>query len=83
MITRCSVQRKGIRRSTSRAEYEMLCLRSGFDTERICAVACAVEVMVQKGVLNRSPAGSIVVNGQSPKVNLEDAELMKHIRSFL
>ena len=24
-----------------------------------------------------------VVNGQSPKVNLEDAELMKHIRSFL
>ena len=71
------------RRGSWSAEYEMLCLRSGFDTERICAVACAVEVMVQKGVLNRSPAGSIVVNGQSPKVNLEDAELMKHIRSFL
>ena len=71
------------RRGSWSAEYEMLCLRSGFDTERICAVACAVEIMVQKGVLNRSPAGSIVVNGQSPKVNLEDAELMKHIRSFL
>ena len=71
------------RRGSWRAEYEMLCLRSGFGEDRICAVASAVEVMVQTGVLNRSPAGSIVVNEQSPKVNLEDAQLMKHIRSFL
>jgi len=34
-------------------------------------------------VRGSSPAGSIVVNEQSPKVNLEDAQLMKHIRSFL
>lgn len=71
------------RRGSWSAEYEMLCLRSGFGEDRICAVASAVEVMVQTGVLNRSPAGSIVVNEQSPKVNLEDAQLMKHIRSFL
>ncbi len=65
------------------AEYELLCLRCGLEADRICAVASAVEVMVQTGVLHRSSAGSIVVNGQSPKVNLEDAQLMKHIRSFL
>lgn len=65
------------------SDYELLCLRCGFEPERVCAVACAVEVMVQTGVLNRSPLGNIVVNENSPKVNLEDAPLMKHIRSFI
>ena len=64
-------------------DYELLCLRSGFEPSKICAVACAVEVMVQTGVLNRSHLGNIVVNENSPKVNLEDAPLMKHIRSFI
>ncbi len=65
------------------SDCELLCLRSGFEPKRICAVACAVEVMVQTGVLNRSPLGNIVVNENSPKVNLEDAPLMKHIRGFI
>ncbi len=64
-------------------DYELLCLRSGFEPGRICAVASAVEVMVQTGVLKRSYLGNIVVNEESPKVNLEDAPLMKHIRSFI
>lgn len=71
------------RRGSWSADYELLCLRLGLDTGRICAVACAVEVMVQTGVLSRSSVGNVVVNEHSPKVNLEDAPLMKHIRSFL
>lgn len=65
------------------AEYELLCMRSGFSEENICKVACAVEIMVQTGVINRSPVGNVVINESSPKVNLETAPLMQHIRSFL
>lgn len=64
-------------------EYELLCLKCGFDTQRICAVACAVEIMIEKGVLNRSLLGNVVVNENSPKVNLEEAPLMQYIRSFI
>ena len=64
-------------------EFELLCLKSGFSSDKLCAVACAVEVMVEKGVLERSPTGKVMVNEHSPKVNLEDAELMHYIRSFI
>ena len=80
----CAAVYKTIKKRGSwSAEYELLCLRSGFKSDRICAVACAVEIMVQTGVLSRSPLGSVIVNESSPKVNLEDAPLMKHIRSFI
>lgn len=71
------------RRGSWSAEYELLCMRSGLSEENICKVACAVEIMVQTGVINRSPVGNVVINESSPKVNLETAPLMQHIRIFL
>ncbi|MBR2868583.1 MAG: single-stranded-DNA-specific exonuclease RecJ [Clostridia bacterium] len=62
---------------------EMLCVRLGDDGSKLAAIMATVEIMLEMGVLTADEDNRIHVPKNPPKVNLEDSELMRKIKSFL
>lgn len=62
---------------------EALCVRLGDDGENLARITAVVEIMLEMGILEADMDDVIYVPNNPPKVNLEDSEIMKRIRSFL
>lgn len=62
---------------------EMLCVRLGDDGENLAKIIAVVEIMLEMGILVSGLDGSIRVPENPPKVNLEDSEILKRIKSFI
>lgn len=64
-------------------QCESLCVRLGDDGGKLAQYSAAVAVMLEMGVLDTDADNRIFVPENQQKVNLEDSELMKRIRSFI
>lgn len=62
---------------------EALCVRLGDDGESMAKITAVVEIMLEMGILAADSDEMIYVPENPPKVNLEDSEIMKRIRSFI
>lgn len=62
---------------------EMLCVRLGDDGEKLAKIMAAVEIMLEMGILETDLFGKVQVPENPPKVNLEDSEIFKRIKSFI
>ena len=62
---------------------EAICVRIGDDGENLAKISAAIEIMLEMGILATDDYGVVYVPDNPPKVNLEDSEIMKSIRSFL
>ncbi|MBQ8014835.1 MAG: single-stranded-DNA-specific exonuclease RecJ [Clostridia bacterium] len=75
---------KSIKTKPLKDKYcEMLCVRLGDDGENLARITAVVEIMLEMGILAADENDMIYVPENPPKVNLEDSEIMKDIRSFL
>ncbi len=75
---------KSIKAKPLKDKYcEMLCVRLGDDGENLAKITVVVETMLEMGILAADENDMIYVPENPPKVNLEDSEIMKGIRSFL
>lgn len=63
--------------------YESLCVRLGDDGSSLAKINAIVDIMLEMGILEADAEDVIRVPANPPKVNLEDSEIMKRIRSFL
>ena len=64
-------------------EYEVLCVRLGDDGGNLAKVNAVVDIMLEMGILESTIEGMICVPENPPKVNLEDSEIIKRLKSFL
>ncbi len=64
-------------------ECEVLCVRLGDDGGNLAKVNAAVDIMIEMGILEETLENLVYVPENPPKVNLEDSEIMKRLRSFL
>lgn len=62
---------------------EMLCVRLGDDGEKLAKITAVVEIMLEMGILETEFGGKVFVPDNPPKVNLEDSEILKKIKSFI
>lgn len=62
---------------------EMLCVRLGDDGEKLARISAVVEIMLEMGILETEFGGRVFVPDNPPKVNLEDSEILKKIKSFI
>lgn len=62
---------------------EMLCVRLGDDGSRLASITASVEIMLEMGVLAVDENNRVHVPQNPPKVNLEDSQIMKRIKSFI
>lgn len=75
---------KSIKSKPLKDKYcEVLCVRLGDDGENLARISAVVEIMLEMGILAADENDMIYVPENPPKVNLEDSEIMKGIRSFL
>ena len=75
---------KSIKAKPLKDKYcEMLCVRLGDDGENLAKITAVVETMLEMGILAADENDMVYVPDNPPKVNLEDSEIMKRIRSFL
>lgn len=75
---------KSIKINSLKDKYcEVLCTRLGDDGERLAAISVTVEVMLEMGVLAIDEYRNVTAPKTSQKVNLEDSEIMKRLRSFI
>ena len=63
--------------------YENLCVKLGDDGEKLAKVNAVVDIMLEMGILEADVEDTVSVPENPPKVNLEDSEIMKRIKSFL
>ncbi|MBE6771640.1 MAG: single-stranded-DNA-specific exonuclease RecJ [Ruminococcaceae bacterium] len=63
--------------------YESLCIRLGDNGSSLAKINVIVDIMLEMGILEADIEDVIRVPDNPPKVNLEDSEIMKRIRSFL
>ncbi len=63
--------------------YESLCIRLGDNGSSLAKINAIVDIMLEMGILEADIEDVIRVPDNPPKVNLEDSEIMKRIRSFL
>ena len=63
--------------------YEALCVRLGDDGSKLAAITVTAEVMIEMGILAVDEDNRIYVPQNPTKVNLEDSDLMKKIKSYL
>lgn len=63
--------------------YENLCVKLGDDGEKLAKINAVVDIMLEMGILEADVEDMISVPENPPKVNLEDSEIMKRIKSFL
>ena len=64
-------------------ECEVLCVRLGDDGENLAKINAVVDIMLEMGILEETFENMVYVPENPPKVNLEDSEIMKRLRSFL
>lgn len=64
-------------------QCEELCIRLGDDGENIAVINTAVAVMLEMGILETDADNRIVVPQNPQKVDLEDSEIMKRLRSCI
>ena len=64
-------------------ECEVLCVRLGDDGGNLAKVNAVVDIMIEMGILEETVENLVYVPEKPPKVNLEDSEIMKRLRSFL
>ncbi len=62
---------------------EILCVRLGDDGEKLAKITAVVEIMLEMGILETEFGGKVFVPDNPPKVNLEDSETLKKIKSFI
>ncbi len=62
---------------------ELLCVRLGDDGESLAKINTVIDVMVEMGILELGPDMKVSVPANPPKVNLEDSEILKKIKSFI
>lgn len=62
---------------------ELLCARLGDDGENLAKITTVVNVMLEMGILAMRGDGKIRVPANPAKVNLEDSEILKKLRSFI
>lgn len=75
---------KSIKAKPLKDKYcEVLCVRLGDDGENLAKITAVVEIMLEMGILASDENDMIFVPDNPPKVNLEDSEIMKGIKSFL
>lgn len=64
-------------------QCEELCIRLGDDGENIAVINTAVAVMLEMGILETDADNRIVVPDNPQKVDLENSEIMKLLRSYI
>ncbi len=64
-------------------ECEVLCVRLGDDGENLAKINAVIDIMLEMGILEETLEDTVYVPENPPKVNLEDSEIMKRLRSFL
>ncbi len=75
---------KSIKANSLKDKYcEVLCTRLGDDGERLAAISVTVEIMLEMGVLAIDVFNNVTAPKTAQKVNLEDSEIMKRLRSFI
>ncbi len=62
---------------------EALCVRLDDDGENMAKITAVVEIMLEMGILAADCDEMIYVPENPPKVNLEDSQIMKRIKSFI
>ncbi len=62
---------------------EILCVRLGDDGENLAKITAVVEIMIEMGILETECGAKVFVPNNPPKVNLEDSEILKKIKSFI
>ncbi len=74
---------KSIKAKPLKDKYcEVLCMRLGDDGENLARITAVVEIMLEMGILTADENDTVRVPENPPKVNLDDSEIMKNIRSF-
>ena len=58
-------------------------MRLGDDGENLARITAVVEIMLEMGILAADENDMVCVPENPPKVNLDDSEIMKNIKSFL
>lgn len=75
---------KSIKAKPVKDKYcEVLCMRLGDDGENLARITAVVEIMLEMGILAADENDTVYVPENPPKVNLDDSEIMKNIKSFL
>ena len=75
---------KAIKFKPIRDRYcEALCTRLGDDGENLAKITAVVDIMLEMGILEADEDETVYVPQNPPKVNLEDSEIMKMIKSFI
>lgn len=64
-------------------ECEVLCVRLNDDGEMLAKINAVIDIMLEMGILAQTAEDMIYVPENPPKVNLEDSNIMKRLRSFL
>lgn len=64
-------------------ECEVLCVRLGDDGGKLAKINAVIDIMIEMGILAQSLDNLIYVPETTSKVNLEDSEIMKRLRTFL
>lgn len=75
---------KSIKAKPLKDKYcEVLCVRLGDNGENLAKITAVVEIMLEMGILAADENDMVYVPENPPKVNLDDSEIMKNIKSFL
>lgn len=75
---------KSIKAKPLKDKYcEALCVRLGDNGENLAKITAVVEIMLEMGILAADENDMVYVPENPPKVNLDDSEIMKNIKSFL
>ncbi|MBQ2972844.1 MAG: single-stranded-DNA-specific exonuclease RecJ [Clostridia bacterium] len=64
-------------------ECEVLCVRLGDDGGNLAKINAVIDIMLEMGILEETLEDTVYVPENPPKVNLEESEIMKRLRSFL
>ncbi len=64
-------------------DNEVMCMRLGDDGGNLAKITAIINIMIEMGILEQDDYGIVSACKNPPKVNLEDSEIMKRIRSFL
>ncbi len=63
--------------------YEALCVRIGDDGSNLAKINAVADIMLEMGILEADEYDTVRVPMNPPKVNLEDSEIMKRIKSYI
>lgn len=75
---------KSIKAKPLKDKYcEVLCVRLGDSGENLAKITTVVEVMLEMGILAADENNTVYVPENPPRVNLEDSEILKRLKSYL